>query len=184
MKWWDWMQSFGADFQPFQSYNCFSFKENYYANCTCGSGLCCEVDLSSLQAELVSLPAFSSSPGVLPQVGFEPGEHSTFVSTVPNTVLLRTSSPFVHVSSLWTPFDGGKRSGYLVFIREFVVSFLPSTKILPRSQSLHSREEWVRIQSRKYLEEKNSWEIETPAHLHFYSQLKDSTWHIKINRNF
>ena len=94
------MQSFGAAFQPFQSYNSFCFKENCYANCTCGSGLCCGVDLASLQAEPVSLPAFSSSPGVLPRVGFEPGVHSTFVSTVPNTVPLRTSSPFVHVSSL------------------------------------------------------------------------------------
>ena len=184
------MQSFGAVFQHFQSYNSFCFKENCYANSTYGSGLHCGVDLGSLQAEPVSLPAFSPSPSVLHQAGFGPGEHSTFVSTVPNTVTttlqmpLRTSSPLLHVSSLWAPFDGGKRSGYLIFIREFVISFLPSTEILPRSKSLHRREKWVRTQSRKYPEEKDSWETETPAHLLFYSQLKDSTWHRKVTRKF
>ena len=112
------------------------------------------------------------------------------LSTEPDTVTttlqmpLRTSSPLLHVSSLWAPFDGGNRSGYLIFIRELVISFLPSTEILPRSKSLHSREKWVRTQSRKYLEEKDSWETETPAHLLFYSQLKDSTWHRKVTRKF
>lgn len=64
------------------------------------------MDLASLQAEPVSLPAFSPPSSVLHQAGLGPGEHGTFVSTVPNTVTtmlqmpLRTSSPLVHVSSL------------------------------------------------------------------------------------